>query len=120
MKTILYLHRRPPKELVNSLEALQAAVVSSIFEQQVSLLFRDEGVRLLFADGLEGAAEEHIESWKSSIAEAEDYGITRIYACQASLESRKLQASRLAARVQVISEPEQTQLIASQDVVVSD
>lgn len=120
MKNILYLYRRHPAELVYSLETLQAAVISSIFEQKVSLLFRDEGVRQLTSDASQGRLADQFELWRTTLAEVDAYGIKEVYACQRSMEVRHLLVGQLIVPVAAISEPEQTKLIARHDVVVSD
>ena len=121
MKRILYLLRQSPGEFLKSLETLQSAVVSSIFEQKVSLLFRDEGVRQLIANPRgELAPAAAAETWQTTLAEADSYGITDIYACEGSLAIRKISVDDLLVPVQTLSEADQTALISSHDVVLSD
>ncbi len=110
-KRFLSLHRHPPS--LEAKEALDAALVAAVFDQRVTLLFRDQGVRQLVG---EDVSEEMAEAVRSSA----DYGIEAIYVCQDALNAADLAPDSLLVPVQVLSLPEQAELLARQDMVLCD
>ena len=49
-KRLLFLLRQAPYAGSNALEALEAALVAGVFDQNVSVLFKDDGVWQLAKD----------------------------------------------------------------------
>lgn len=117
-KRILFLLRQPPYGSSHALEALEAALVAGVFDQTVSVLFRDDGVWQLL-DGQDGTAVERRTVAGVALALPE-YDITGIYACADSLAQRGLDAGDLALPVTVVDATAQRALIAEQDAVVND
>ena len=49
-KRILFLLRQPPYQSSRAIEAIESILVAGVFEQDVSVLFKDDGVWQLIKD----------------------------------------------------------------------
>lgn len=108
-KRLLSLHRHAPG--IQAREALDAVLVAGVFDQQVSLLFREEGVLQL---------TDIDEAMTEAVRSLSDYGIEEICVCRDSLDAANLTRDNLLVPVQILSPAEQTELISRQDMVLSD
>lgn len=111
-RQILLLLRQTPRRGGLARESLELAVVTAVFDQSVSVLFKDDGVWQLLGDGADD--EDGL------LAELGNYGVNQLYACGPSLEARGLRDSALAVPVRRLTLAEQHALLASQHVVLSD
>ncbi len=117
-KRILFLLRQAPYATSHALEALEAVLVAGVFDQQVSVLFRDAGVWQL-VDGQEGGALAG--RTVSKVAQAlPQYDVTAVYVCGESLARRSLCAADLVLPVTLLDPAGQARLLAAQDAVVND
>ena len=111
-KRILFLCRQPPSS--ESPETLDTALVAAVFDQQVSLLFREAGVRQLQVSGtIPGDVSDALGSLP-------EYGIEGIYVCAEALAAAGLSENDLCIPVQVLETQAQRDLLAAQDAVVCD
>ena len=117
-KRILYLLRQPPYGSSHAVEALESALVSGVFEQTVSVLFKDDGVWQL-VDAQDGALIGTRTVGKMLKALPE-YEISQLFACGRSLKERNLSPADLVLPVKVLTPPEQGELLADQDAVLND
>lgn len=117
-KRLLFLLRQPPYGTSHALEALESVLVAGVFEQQVSVLFRDDGVWQL-VDGQAGEALGTRTVGKV-VQALPQYEIDDIYVCAASLASRGIGPKDLVLAAQPLDLPAQQLLIARQQVVVND
>ena len=117
-KHILYLLRKSPYSSSNAVEALESALVAGVFEQNVAVLFKDDGVWQLL-DGQKGAVIERRTVGKVLQA-LPQYDVDQLFVCEVSLNERGLQLEDLALGVKLLSLGEQRKLIARQDAVVND
>ena len=117
-KHILYLLRRSPYSSSNAVEALDSALVAGVFEQNVTVLFKDDGVWQLL-DGQNGASIER-RTIGNVLQDLPQYDVKELFACEVSLRARELRVEDLALAVKPLSIDEQRDLIARQDAVVND
>jgi tRNA 2-thiouridine synthesizing protein C len=100
-----------------SLETVDSILVAGVFDQDVSVLFKDQGVLQLIADQegqlLGGRTVSKV------LGALPEYGIDRLYVCKRSLEERNLRADSLALGVTPLDVEQQAELIAEQQVVLS-
>lgn len=117
-KRILYLLRQPPYATAHALEALESVLVAGVFDQEVAVLFRDDGVWQIL-DHQDGGhlASRTVGKVASALPQ---YDVTALYACADSLRSRGLDAGDLLLPVTVIEPDAQRALLAAQDAVVND
>ncbi len=115
-KRVLFILRQTPG--IAAREALDTALVAGVFEQQVSMLFKDEGVRQLLgvpdddAPGAQGLSE--------AIRSLPEYGIENLFVCAESLASTGVTVDQLIIPAQPLSLDEQTALLEAQDMVLND
>ena len=108
MKSILFVLSQAGSR-VEASESLDAALVAAAFDQNVSLLFTGEGVRLLVAGG----------PLADNLDALADYGIRRVFICKPSLDELGMEREALAIEAQPMSFAAQRELISAQDAVVS-
>jgi len=110
-KRLLSLHRYAPG--VEAKEALDAILVAGVFDQQVALLFREQGIRQLIASEVTAEMAEAVRSLP-------DYGVEGVYVCQNALEAAQVALDNLLISARALSSVEQAELLAAQDMVLCD
>jgi len=87
-KRFLYVNRKAPYGTVYALESLEVVLIGAAFEQDVRLLFMDDGVFQIAknqkTDGIE------TKNFSPTYSALGDYDITKIYVDKQSLEERGL------------------------------
>ncbi len=105
-----------PYRDAHALELLDVALVGAVFDCEVSVLFRDEGVWALLKNQ---DATSLGQRTVSKVLEAlETYDVNAVYVCAASLASRGLDHDDLALSVKTIDHAAQALLIAEQEAVL--
>lgn len=117
MKKILFIQRRSPYGTGFAKEALDAILMSSAFEQDISLVFLDEGVWQLKSQ--QDTQVLGIKNFSPTFKALELYGINQIYIEQSSLEQRGLSISDLTIPATVLTNTELAALLQQQDVILS-
>jgi len=117
-KRLLFLLRQPPYGTSHALEALESILVAGVFEQRVSVLFRDDGVWQLVG----GQAGEVLgtRTIGKVVQALPQYEIEDIYVCATSLAARGIALNDLVLPAQPLDVGAQQALIAGQQVVVND
>ncbi len=100
------------------MEAIESALVAGVFEQNVAVLFKDDGVWQLL-DGQSGAAIER-RTVGNVMQALPQYDVEQLFVCENSLNARGLRLEDLALAVRPLSLDGQRELIAQQDAVVND
>jgi tRNA 2-thiouridine synthesizing protein C len=117
-KRILYLFRQTPYGSSHAVEALDSAFVTGVFDQTVSVLFKDDGVWQLVPD--QDGALVGTRTVGKMLKALPEYDITRLFACERSLAERNVSPADLALPVKVLTPAEQADLLANQDAVLND
>ena len=88
VKKFMYLNRRAPYGTIYAWESLEVVLIGAAFDQEVSLMFVDDGVYQL----VKGSAPAGIEmkNFTPTYRTLGDYGVRHMYVDQASLEARGL------------------------------
>ena len=116
-KRILFLLTRAPYASARALETLESILVAGVFDQEVSVLFKDMGIYQLL-NRQDGTAVGQRTVGKVLRALPE-YEVDRLFVCKASMERLDLAQSDLYLPVDWLDHGEQRELIARQDAVVS-
>lgn len=87
-KKFLYVNRKAPYGTVYALESLEVVLIGAAFEQDVSLLFVDDGVYQLTKGQDTGDAE--MKNFSATYSALGDYDVNKIYVSKESLEERGL------------------------------
>ncbi|MBN8479019.1 MAG: sulfurtransferase complex subunit TusC [Burkholderiales bacterium] len=116
-KKFMFVNRTAPYGTIYALESLEVVLISAAFDQDVSLVFVDDGVWQL----KKGQQTKGIETknFSPTYRALEGYDVEKLYVERESLESRGLTEDDLLVDVNVLSSSELGELMAEQDVVLS-
>ena len=116
VKRFMFVNRRAPYGTVYAHESLELVLVAGAFEQDVSVVFVDDGVYQL-KKGQDTKAI-HMKNFSPTFRALEGYDVEKLYVERESLEARGLTADDLVVPVEVVSAGELREIMAKQDVVL--
>lgn len=116
-KRFMFVNRRAPHGTLYALESLEAVLTASAFDQDVSLVFLDDGVYQLKAG--QDTAGIGMKNFSKTYGALDDHGVEKIFVEKESLLARGLVADDLVIPVTVVATDELRDLMALQDIVVS-
>ncbi len=117
MKKFMFVNRKPPHGTIYALESLEVVLITATFDQDVSLVFLDDGVyEIVKGQSTKGIG---IKNFSPSYRALEGYDIEKLYVERESLESRGLTEADLLVPVEVLDSAQMAALMAEQDVVLS-
>ena len=117
VKKFLFVNRRAPYGTIYALESLEVVLIGAAFEQDVSLVFMDDGVYQL-KKGQQTKGLE-VKNFQPTYRALDDYDVNKLYVEKESLEARGLTEDDLVVPVEVMSKADIGKLMESQDVVMS-
>lgn len=117
VKKFMFLNRKAPYGTVYALESLEVVLITATFDQDVSLMFMDDGVYQL-AKGQNTKAVE-MKNFSPTFRALDGYDVEKLYVERESLAARGLTEADLLVPVEVLSSVEVGALMAEQDVVLS-
>jgi tRNA 2-thiouridine synthesizing protein C len=88
VKKFMYLNRRAPYGTIYAWESLEVVLIGAAFDQEVSLMFVDDGVYQLVKGSKPAGIE--MKNFTPTYRTLGDYGVRHLYVDQASLEARGL------------------------------
>lgn len=130
-KKFMYMNRRAPYGTVYALESLEVVLIGAAFEQDVSLVFMDDGVyQLTKGQSTDGIGMKNFSPTYTALG---DYEVNKIYIEKESLEERGLSLDDLQHLVwededddwaekdsiHLVSSADLAKIIDDQDVVLS-
>lgn len=92
-KNFMFLNRRAPYGTIYAWESLEVVLISAAFEQNVSLMFADDGVYELTKG--QDTAGIGMKNFSPTYRTLGDYEVRHMYVDKASLEARGLTADDL-------------------------
>lgn len=131
IKKFLYVNRRAPYGSVYALESLEVVLIGAAFEQDVEVVFMDDGVyQLMKGQDTTGIGMKNFSPTYTALG---DYEVTKIYVEKESLEKRGLTVDDLMDlkwedededwaekdSIHVVSSAELADIMEGQDVVLS-
>jgi tRNA 2-thiouridine synthesizing protein C len=117
MKKFMFVNRKPPYGTIYALESLEVVLITATFDQDVSLVFLDDGVyELVKGQSTKGIG---MKNFSPSYRALDGYDVEKLYVERESLESRGLTESDLIVPVEVLDTRQMSALMAEQDVVLS-
>lgn len=117
-KKILLISRHAPYGSSIAREALDAALASAIYDQDLSLLFMDDGVFQLLKE--QQAHEIDQKSFASMLSALPLYDIEKIYIQRESLVQRKIEINELIIENAIVLDNAQiSTLLNSQEHILS-
>lgn len=131
VKKFMYMNRKAPYGTIYALESLEVVLIAAAFDQDVSLVFADDGVYQL----MKGQDTEEIgmKNFSPTYSALGDYDIKKIYIEKESLQERGLTLEDLQElkyededddwaekdSIHLVSREELAEVIDQQDVVFS-
>jgi tRNA 2-thiouridine synthesizing protein C len=117
VKKFMYVNRRAPYGSVYALESLEVVLIGAAFDQDVSVVFADDGVFQLKKG--QDTEELGMKNFSPTYRALEMYDVEKLYVEKESLEARGLTEEDLVVPVEVMSNSEIGKLMEQQDVVLS-
>jgi len=117
VKKFMFINRKAPYGTVYALESLEVVLITAAFDQDVSLVFSDDGVYQI----KKGQNTDAIgmKNFSPTYRALEGYDVEKLYVDKESLEERGLTEDDLLVDVEIISRAQMADLMDDQDVVMS-
>lgn len=117
IKKFMFVNRKAPHGTIYALESLEVVLITAAFDQDVSLVFLDDGVYQL----KKGQQTKGIETknFATTFRALDGYDIEKLYVEKESMEARGLSEDDLLVDVTVLTSKEMGALMEQQDVVLS-
>lgn len=118
IKRFMYVNRKAPYGRIYALEMLETVLISAAFDQDVSVVFIDDGVFQL-KKGHDTKAV-NMKNFSPTYRALEGYGIEKLYVEKESLAARGLAAADLIVPVEIVDATALAELMDQQDVIISN
>jgi tRNA 2-thiouridine synthesizing protein C len=116
-KKFMFVNRKAPYGTIYALESLEVVLITATFDQDVSLVFIDDGVyELVKGQQTKGIG---IKNFSPTYRALDGYDVEKLYVDQESLEQRGLTEEDLLVDVEVWTPSKWGKLMAQQDVILS-
>lgn len=117
VKKFMFVNRKAPYGTIYALESLEVVLITATFDQDVSLVFVDDGVYELVKG--QQTKDIGIKNFSPSYRALDGYDVEKLYVDKQSLEQRGLAESDLLVPVEVLDAKAMGELMAEQDVILS-
>ena len=117
VKRFCYVNRKAPYGTVYAHEMLETVLIAAAFEQDVSVIFVDDGVFQLKKN--QDTTEIGMKNFSPTFRALEGYDVEKIYVEKESLAARGLTEDDLVIDVEVMDSTQLGELMDAQDVVIS-
>jgi len=131
IKKFLYVNRRAPYGTIYAWESLEVVLIGAAFDQDVSLLFVDDGVFQLKKG--QDTQNADMKNFSPTYKALGDYDIKKIYVSEESMKARGLTEDDLfpltyededddwaeKSSINIVSADEITKMMEGQDVILS-
>ncbi|MCH2190974.1 MAG: sulfurtransferase complex subunit TusC [Gammaproteobacteria bacterium] len=112
-KKLLYVFDSGPYSSSSGSETLEAVLVGTNFEQDISLLFINNGLFQIKQN--QDTDASLMRPFYKTFNALEDFEISKVYACDLSMSARGIATEDLMIPVAVISSSQVCELLADQD-----
>ena len=117
IKKLMYVNRKAPYGTIYALESLEVVLIGAAFDQDVSLVFMDDGVYQL-KKGQDTKATE-MKNFSPTYRALEMYDVEKLYVSKESMADRGLSVDDLVVPVEVLDESQMADLMEEQDVILT-
>ncbi len=117
IKKVMFVNRKAPYGTIYALESLEVVLITASFDQDVSLVFLDDGVYELMKG--QNTKAVGIKNFSPTYRALDGYDVEKLYVERESLEARGLSEEHLLVGVEVLSSAQMGELMQQQDVVLS-
>jgi tRNA 2-thiouridine synthesizing protein C len=117
VKKFMFVNRKAPYGTIYALESLEVVLITATFDQDVSLVFIDDGVyELVKGQQTKGIG---IKNFSPSYRALDGYDVEKLYVDADSMAQRGLTEKDLLVPVEVLDARAMGQLMQQQDVILS-
>ena len=117
IKKFMYVNRKAPYGTIYALEGLEVVLITAAFDQDVSMIFIDDGVFQIKTDQETSAI--NMKNFSPTYRALEGYEVEKVYAEKESLVARGMDQDDLVIPVEILTASEIAELMDAQDVIVS-
>lgn len=117
MKKFMFVNRKAPYGTIYALESLEVVLITATFDQDVSLVFMDDGVYEIVRG--QQTKDIGLKNFSPSYRALEGYDVEKLYVEEESLRQRGLTEKDLLVPVEVLNSQQMAELMQQQDVVLS-
>jgi tRNA 2-thiouridine synthesizing protein C len=117
IKKVMFVNRKAPYGTIYALESLEVVLITATFDQDVSLVFLDDGVYELLKG--QNTKAVGIKNFSPTYRALDGYDVEKLYVERESLEARGISEDQLLVDVEVLSSAQMGELMQQQDVVLS-
>ncbi len=117
IKKFAFVNRKAPYGTIYALEVLETVLISAAFDQDVSVVFMDDGVYQLKKDV--DTVGIGMKNFSKTYRALEGYDIEKLYVDKESMEARGLTEDDLITDVEVLTAAEISKILDDQDCVIS-
>jgi tRNA 2-thiouridine synthesizing protein C len=117
VKKFMFVNRKAPIGSIYALESLEVVLISAAFEQDVSLVFMDDGV-FQIKKGQDATGLE-MKNFSPTYRALEGYDVEKVYVSKESMDERGLTEEELIIDVEILDAAAMADLMEDQDVVLS-
>ncbi len=117
VKKFMFVNRKAPYGTIYALEILEAVLISAAFDQDVTVVFADDGVyQIKKGQDTKGV---NMKNFSPTYRALEGYDVEKLYVEKESIEARGLTPEDFVVPVEVLSAAQLSELMDEQDVVIS-
>ena len=117
IKKFMYVNRKAPYGTIYALEGLEVVLITAAFDQDVSMVFIDDGVFQIKKD--QETSGINMKNFSPTYRALEGYEVEKVYAEKESLVARGMDEDDLVIPVEILTANEIAELMDAQDVIVS-
>lgn len=117
VKKFMYLNRRAPHGTIYAQECLEVILVGAAFDQEVSIVFMDDGVYQILKD--QDTSAIGTKNFSKTFRALEMYDVENLYVEKESMQARGLAEENLNVPVEVLTSEQIGRLMEQQDVILS-
>lgn len=117
IKKFLYVNRKSPYGTIYALESLEVVLIAAAFEQDVSMVFMDDGVYQIKKG--QDTQQIGMKNFSPTYRALEGYDVEKLYVEAESLAERGLSEDDLLVPVEVMSRDAIARMMDEQDVILS-
>ena len=117
IKKFMYVNRRAPHGTIYAQESLEVVLVGAAFDQDVSIVFMDDGVYQILKD--QDTSAIGTKNFSKTFRALEMYDVDKLYVEKESMQARGISEDDLNVPVEVKSSEEIGRLMEQHDVILS-
>ena len=116
-KKFLFVNRKAPYGSFQGREFLDAGLMAAAFDQELNMLFMDDGLFMLLKQQQSDAIQS--KDFSEPVKKFNGYGIDKIYVDAVSMKERGLDTRDFVIDVNILDTDSISELMENQDIILS-